>query len=256
MSERSTRLFLSRHGQTVWHAENRYAGVTDIDLTAAGRDQAYRLAAWCLRIRPTAVVSSPVRRAVETALPGARALGLEPEIVPDLREVHFGIAEGRTLSELERLDPGAVDRFRDDPVRHHFAGGEPSATAAQRAERALRRVARRHAGGTVLVVAHNTLIRLALCRLMGLDISRYRALFPRLDNGTLTEVSLPADGAGHAALHSLNVPLSAGAGGAHDDSDGHRAVEPGSSVLRAVSPPHRHTHSDPVSEYPSTGAVS
>jgi probable phosphoglycerate mutase len=182
----------------VWHAENRYAGVSDVDLTSVGHEQAHRLAVWCQQARPAAVVSSPVRRAVETALPSARVLGTEPVLLEDLREVHFGIAEGRTLRELERLDPGAVDRFRDDPVRHHFAGGEPSAQAALRAERALRWVARRYPGATVLVVAHNTLIRLALCRLLGLEISRYR--------------TLSADGEGHAALHSLNVPLPSGHG--------------------------------------------
>ena len=216
MSQRRTRLFLSRHGQTVWHAENRYAGVSDVDLTSVGREQAHRLAVWCQQARPAAVVSSPVRRAVETAVPSARVLGTEPVLLEDLREVHFGIAEGRTLRELERLDPGAVNRFRDDPVQHHFAGGAPSAQAALRAERALRWVARRYPGATVLVVAHNTLIRLALCRLLGLDISRYRTLFPRLDNGTLSELSLSADGEGHAALHSLNVPLPAGHGTSHN----------------------------------------
>lgn len=217
MTQRRTRIFLSRHGQTVWHAENRYAGVSDIDLTPTGREQARRLAAWCRQHRPTAVVSSPVRRAIETATPSARVLGAEPVIVEDLREVNFGIAEGRTLRELEHIDPGAVTRFRTDPVRHYFAGGEPSAQAAVRAERALRWVARHHPGATVLVVAHNTLIRLGLCQLLGLDISRYRTLFPRLDNGTLTEVSLASDGTGHAALHSLNVPLAGGYGTTADD---------------------------------------
>lgn len=209
MSRRRTRLFLSRHGQTVWHAENRYAGISDIDLTPTGHAQAEQLAAWCRRARPTAVVSSPVRRAVQTALPSARALGAEPVLVADLREVDFGIAEGRTLAELETLHPDAVARFREDPVRHHFPDAEPPAQAALRAERALRRVAQDHAGATVLVVAHNTLLRLALCRLLGLEVGRYRDVFPRLDNGTLSQLSMSADGEGPAALHSLNVPLPA-----------------------------------------------
>jgi probable phosphoglycerate mutase len=255
-------MFLSRHGQTVWHAENRYAGVSDIDLTPTGREQARRLAAWCRQHRPTAVVSSPVRRAVETAAPSARVLGVEPVVLDDLREVNFGIAEGRTLRELEHLDPGAVHRFRSDPVRHHFAGGEPSAQAAVRAERALRWVARRYAGATVLVVAHNTLIRLALCQLLGLEISRYRTLFPRLDNGTLTEVSLSSDGEGHAALHSLNVPLAGGHAVTPNvgSADGHgttlnhsgdlRAPESELPGLRAATPVNTHSGSTPHLEVP------
>jgi probable phosphoglycerate mutase len=250
MTPRRTRIFLSRHGQTVWHAENRYAGISDIDLTATGREQARRLASWCRRHRPAAVVSSPVRRAVETSTPSARALGAEPVVLDDLREVNFGIAEGRTLRELEHLDPQAVHRFRSDPVRHHFAGGEPSAHAAVRAERALRWVARRYAGDTVLVVAHNTLIRLALCQLLGLEISRYRTLFPRLDNGTLSELSLASDGEGHAALHSLNVPLPSGYGSTDDDSDGLRPPESDSPAMRTGTPVNTHSGSTPHLDVP------
>lgn len=207
MSAQRTRLLLSRHGQTVWHTENRYAGSSDIDLTVTGHAQAHQLSLWCQRARPAAVLSSPLRRAVQTATPSARVLGIELVLIDDLREVDFGIAEGRTLAELERLDPASVARFRTDPVRHHFADGEPPAGAAGRAERALRGLAADFAGATVLVVAHNTLLRLGLCQLLGLDISSYRAVLPRLDNGTVSEVSLAADGAGPAALHSLNVPL-------------------------------------------------
>jgi len=58
----------------------------------------------------------------------------------------------------------------------------------------------------VLVVAHNTLLRLGLCVLLGLPVARYRQVFPRLDNVAVTEIALPHDGIGPAALLSLNVP--------------------------------------------------
>jgi probable phosphoglycerate mutase len=121
----------------------------------------------------------------------------------DLREVGFGIAEGRTLAEL---DPEVVARFRADPVAHPFPGAEPPAAAAQRCAAALRRVAARHSQDTVLVVAHNTLLRLGLCALLGLPVARYRQVFPRLDNVAVTEIALP-DGDGPVALLSLNVPV-------------------------------------------------
>lgn len=214
----ATTLFLSRHGQTVWHRENRYAGTSDIDLTPRGQTQAQALARWALTERPDVVVCSPVRRALETARPAAELLGATPVVCPPLREVFFGVAEGRTIGELDAADPDMVARFRSDPVKHPFPDAEDPAEAAGRASAALRGLAATYPGQRVLVVAHNTLLRLALCRLLGLDIARYRTVFPRLDNGSLTTVSLPADGGGQLSLLSLNVPLRLLAPGADDAS--------------------------------------
>ncbi|GAA3107429.1 histidine phosphatase family protein [Pseudonocardia yunnanensis] len=196
-------LLLARHGQTVWHAENRYAGGhSDIDLTPAGVLQAERLGSWARKRGVDAVVASPLRRAVETARPSALACETELEIIDDLREVGFGVAEGRTLDEL---DPDVAARFRADPAAHPFPGAEHPAAAAQRAADTLRVLAARRS--TVLVVAHNTLLRLGLCTLIGLPVARYRHVFPRLENGAVTEVAVPADRTAPAALLSLNVPV-------------------------------------------------
>jgi probable phosphoglycerate mutase len=210
-------LLLARHGQTVWHAENRYAGGdSDVDLTPVGIAQAHALAAFARTRRVdgvpiTRVVASPVRRARETAAPAAAALGVPVETVDDLREVRFGVAEGRTLAEVAAEEPdgaGMVERFRADPVAHPFPGAEPPADAAARCARALRAVAARAPGATVLVVAHNTLLRLGLCLLIGVPAARYRHVFPRLDNAAISEIRIPPDPARPAALLSLNVPCS------------------------------------------------
>jgi len=199
-------LVLTRHGQTVWHHENRYAGVSDIELSAVGHEQAASLADWTRRVRPAAVLSSPLERALATARPSAAAIGAAPLVVDDLREVDFGLAEGRTLTELRADDPEMVARFRRNPVANHFPGADHPAAAADRAAAALQLIASGHPGATVLVVAHNTLLRLALCRLLGIDVGAYRQVFPGMDNGTLTELSLAADGS-PGSLLSYNVPL-------------------------------------------------
>lgn len=202
-----TTLLLVRHGETVWHADDRYAGAhSDIDLTPKGRRQAATLAAWAVTQPVDAVVVSPMRRAVETAQPSAAALAVALTIVEDLHEVDFGMAEGLTKGELRRLDAAMVDRFTADPVAHPYPGSESVDHAAERAGRALRALSAEHVGGTVLVVAHNTLLRLGMCVLLGLPVARYRTLFPRLQNAAVTEVSVPVDGSA-ASLLSLNCPL-------------------------------------------------
>ncbi|OCC12603.1 histidine phosphatase family protein [Streptomyces sp. PTY087I2] len=199
----TTRLLLVRHGETEWHAENRYAGVTDISLTPRGAAQATDLGAWAGRSGVDAIACSPLSRARLTASPAAEALGLTVEVQEGLREVDFGWGEGRTIQEMADEDPEAVRRFREDADSGAFPGSEPVARAAARATASLRDLADRHPGGRVLVVAHNTLLRIALCELLGLPLGRYRRIFPRLDNGAVTEIEIRGT---ETALRSLNVP--------------------------------------------------
>ncbi|EGX59311.1 phosphoglycerate mutase [Streptomyces zinciresistens K42] len=204
MSTPAATLLLARHGQTVWHAENRYAGISDVPLTDTGRAQAEALGRW-VRARPVdAVWTSPLSRAVATAAPACRALGLTARREPGLRECDFGVVEGRTLAEFAAEDPAAARAFRDDPAAHPFPGAEDPAAAAGRGAAALRRIAAAHPDGRVLVVAHNTLLRLVLCTLLSIPPGRYRSVFPRLRNAAISELLVRSDGS--AALLSLNVP--------------------------------------------------
>lgn len=197
-----SRLLLARHGETVWHADNRYAGGrSEPGLTDRGVRQAEQLAKTAVAIGVDAVVSSPQQRAVITATPAAEALGVPLHLRPDLREVDFGDLEGHTVGEM---DPDAVRRFREDPEANAFPNAEPLADAGARGAAALRAIDEAHEGDTVLVVAHSTLFRLTFCVLLGLPVKHYRRIFPGLDNAALTEIRLPADPAHPAALISLN----------------------------------------------------
>jgi probable phosphoglycerate mutase len=197
-----TTFFLVRHGQTVWHADNRYAGVSDIALTAAGRRQATRVGVWAAGAGLDAVWCSPLGRARATAAPAVATLRLALRIDGGLREVHFGVAEGRTLAEL---DPAVVAAFHADPVLGSFPGAEDPRAAATRGVATLRRIAARHPGQRVLVVAHNTLMRLTLCSLLEIPLSSYRKVFPQIHNCAPTELRLDGES---TALLAYNIPLS------------------------------------------------
>ena len=199
----STTLLLARHGQTVWHAENRYAGVSDVALTDTGRAQAEALGRWAAAHPVDAIWTSPLSRAIATAEPACRALGLTPQREGDLRECDFGAVEGRTLAEFEAENPEAAEAFRADPVAHPFPGAEDPRAAAERGTCALRRIAAAHPGERVLVVAHNTLLRLVLCSLLHIPVAEYRRVFPKLRNAAVSEIRITGD---DTALLSLNVP--------------------------------------------------
>jgi probable phosphoglycerate mutase len=198
-------LFLVRHGATIWHAENRYAGVSDVALDPRGYAQAERLAAWASEAGLVAVWSSPLTRARETAAPAARVAGLELRIDERLREIDFGKIEGKTMAEAEQLFSEEMRRFKVDPATYPMPGGEDPYKAAHRAVSALRDISASHPHGRVLVVAHNTLIRLTLCWLFSIPLARYRTVFPGVHNGALTEIRLEHES---AALLQYNCPLS------------------------------------------------
>ncbi|HEX6446763.1 MAG TPA: histidine phosphatase family protein [Streptosporangiales bacterium] len=199
-----TELVLVRHGETVWHAENRYAGSSDVSLTDEGVAQAARLGEWARTAGLTALWCSPASRAMRTAEPVSETTGLVPEVDPRLRELDFGKGEGRTVAELAADFPAAVEAFRRDPVTGHLPGGEDPHAAVERAVECVRDIAAAEPAGRVLVVAHSTLLRLVLCRLLGIPLRDYRRVFPSLRNTGLTVVRFED---GRAALLEFNCPL-------------------------------------------------
>ncbi len=199
-----SRLILVRHGETVWHAENRYAGRTDVALTEKGIAQAARLARWAAGAQLNAVWASPLSRAQLTARPAAEAAGLVVQTDARLIEVDFGRGEGLTDAEMKAAFPEERAAFLRDPAANPLPGSEDAATAAERGVAALYAIAEITAGGRALVVAHNTLFRLVLCKLLGIPLGRYRTTFPQLANGTVTEIGITDAG---VSLLSFNAPL-------------------------------------------------
>ena len=109
-----TTLYLARHGESDWNAANRFQGHSDRPLTELGRRQAEALAGKLeSHAALTAIYSSPLARAYETAsIVGAR-LGLQPTPVDDLREVDVGGWSGLSRSEVEARYPDAFRRWLD-----------------------------------------------------------------------------------------------------------------------------------------------
>jgi broad specificity phosphatase PhoE len=199
-----TRLALVRHGETIWQAENRYAGSTDIPLNPHGLEQADQLANWASSAGLAAIWVSPLLRARQTAAPSERVTGMTARIDSRLREIHFGKGEGLTSLELRQSLPEAFAAFQSDPVSHHLPGGEDPKDVAQRALECFAEIATMYPHGRILVVTHNTLIRAALCRLLGIQLSRYRSVFPTIANSALSEIGWRE---GQVSLLKLNLPL-------------------------------------------------
>lgn len=114
-------LYVVRHGQTPWNAEQRLQGQADIDINAVGREQADRNGGRLAELIPDPAafdfVASPMRRTRETMERARRAMGLDPMAYrtdPRLVEVNFGDWQGFTFAELEARLPGASTARQQD----------------------------------------------------------------------------------------------------------------------------------------------
>lgn len=194
-------MVIARHGRTAWHDRNRYTGRSDIPLDDTGVDQARALAEWAREFAPDLLFHSPMLRARQTSAPIAEALDLPVRTDERLRELDFGSAEGLSLTDL---DPEVARSFREDPVAHHFPGGEDPRVGARRVTEWVHEVAEAHRGARVLVVAHNTLIRLLMCHVMGIPLSEYRRRLPGVDPTGLTRLRVEE---GRVGLEAYNVPV-------------------------------------------------
>ena len=99
------RVYLVRHGQVEWNSANAYAGQTDLALNETGRGQAESLAEYFARKDISAIYSSDLSRARETAEIIADRKELPVQQVPALREVNYGQCEGLTEAQIAERYP-------------------------------------------------------------------------------------------------------------------------------------------------------
>ena len=149
-----TRILAIRHGETAWNVDTRIQGQLDVPLNDKGRWQATRVAAALADEGITALYSSDLQRAWQTAQPLAGATGLMPRPERGLRERAFGVFEGLTWAEIERDHPEASERWRKRDATFGPEGGERLAEFYERCVACVTALAQRHAGELLALVAH------------------------------------------------------------------------------------------------------
>lgn len=168
------KILLARHGETQWNAEGRYQGQEDIALSPVGEAQARALGERLRDVRIDRAVASPLsraRRTAESALGEARAGMLTLD--PGLMEIAHGTWEGLLAAEIRERDPERLVAWRDAPHEVLMPEGESLQHVFDRAWPALARAAEGLAEtGTLLVVAHDAVNRVILCRVLGIPFSR------------------------------------------------------------------------------------
>ncbi len=165
---------LLRHGETVYSRTGGYCGDLDPDLTTEGVQMAHAFSAAYRHKTWEAVYVSPMQRALQTASPLCETLGLPMQLRAGLREIGYGVWEGKTNPDVKVAYAEDYERWLAEPAWNAPTGGETAIHVASRAMAVLIEIQEQHQRGNVLLVSHKATIRLILCSLLGIDLGRYR----------------------------------------------------------------------------------
>ncbi len=195
---RPTRLLLLRHGQTELSVQRRYSGRGNPALTELGREQAAR-AAKMLAAKGgiSAVVTSPLSRARETAEAAATALDAPLTVLDGLIETDFGEWEGLTFLEAAERDPELHARWLGD-ASLPAPGGESFDQVRERVDAVRRDLVGLYPGANLVVVSHVTPIKTLLQSALGVGPSLLYRL--HLDLASLSIAEFYPDGGSSVRL--------------------------------------------------------
>ncbi|GFG50918.1 histidine phosphatase family protein [Mycolicibacterium agri] len=179
---RTRRLVMLRHGQTEFNAGNRMQGQLDTELSDLGRDQAVAVAEVLAKRQPLLIVSSDLRRALDTAVALGERSGVPVDVDARLRETHLGEWQGMTHLEVDATAPGARMAWRDDATWAPH-GGESRVDVAHRSMPLMAELVEAQTDWgndeperPVILVAHGGLIAALTAALLKLPVENWPAL--------------------------------------------------------------------------------
>jgi uncharacterized phosphatase len=171
-----TVICIVRHGETDWNAQGRLQGREDIELNDSGRQQAGNIAAYLSKENWDVVVSSPLKRAYETAQIIARLLCVsEIEVEEQITERDYGEASGLWPEDRKSRFPDGIP------------GQEDFELLRQRAMSALERIVNTHLGKRIVVISHGALTNAILYTLSGGEFGSFKT---RLKNGCINQIKV------------------------------------------------------------------
>jgi probable phosphoglycerate mutase len=192
MTDAVTRLIAVRHGETAWNTQSRIQGHTDIPLNETGLWQAERVGQAVAQEAVHAIYSSDLQRARLTAQAIGRSAGLPVQLEEGLRERHFGELEGLTHDEIHARWPDQARRWKQRDPTYGPSGGETLLDFHARCVGHLTRLAQRHLGQTIVVVAHGGVLDCFYRAANGIDLEAPRSW--TIGNATINRLLYSPEG--------------------------------------------------------------
>lgn len=191
----TTHVVIIRHGQSQGNAEGRFGGHTDTPLSPRGRKQAQATAKALATETFSAIYSSDLPRAIETASPLAKLTGVSLETTEALRERSVGVMEGLTFEEAAEQHPEQYQALLRRDFEHVLLGGESYRQTLDRASRLLDEAIEQHKGERIVLFAHTGTICILILHLMGaLDAPDLKPVWIATANCGIARFELRDDG--------------------------------------------------------------
>ena len=170
------RIVLWRHGRTSWNADRRFQGQTDISLDDVGREQAANAARLLTGLKPTAIISSDLERAADTAAELSTLTGIPVRIDERLRETYAGDWEGMVWGDIESRYANDIARWVSDPHLRPGGGETRVEVAARMTADISEALAELGPDGTLVVTTHGGAARAGLGALLELPPEHWSIL--------------------------------------------------------------------------------
>lgn len=180
------KIYLVRHGESAWNVKQLYTGQTDVPLSELGEKQAERAAERLRGVELQAVYASPLKRAQDTARPIAGAHKLSLLLDERLAEIHHGAWEGNPAEVIREQYADEYHAWRTQPQRAQMPDGESLQDVARRVERFMQDLLAERAGGNMLIVSHDAVLRLIVLQALGLGTEFFWRW--RFDNASVSIV--------------------------------------------------------------------
>ena len=166
----ATRLYLVRHGRVAEGHTDRYHGHDDIGLSPEGEQQLNKLAQYLEPAPLAAVYATNLRRTQDGASRLCQGRGLEPQVIPEFREIHFGVWEGLTFAEISERYPEELNSRFKDLANFRIPEGESLSDVRDRVVPRLKKLVAEHPGQSLALVAHAGVNRVILCEALSLPL--------------------------------------------------------------------------------------
>jgi broad specificity phosphatase PhoE len=184
------KLILIRHGETLSNKEKRVQGISSVELSAIGIEQAHLLALSLKDYPIEAIYTSPLKRAIQTAEIINELHQKELHTDQDLMEMDYGDFEGVSFKKIMDVEKDFIDQWMTDPSSVKMPNGESLTQLQERAWRALKKIINKKENA--LVVSHNFTIATVICRIKNISLNEFVSAC--VGNASKTIVSIEKDG--------------------------------------------------------------
>lgn len=197
-----TKLYLVRHGETEWNANNKVQGTMDTALNDVGIRQAELVAKKLVKENIDLIYTSSLKRAKTTAMKIGEAANLEVNELHNFREICLGPWQGLTLDEIREKYEDHYRIYRETPSEFNMPGAETFFQVTERFCNAINNIITEHKDRKIVIVSHGAAIKAAIISILGIDIKYYNMF--RIDNASISTLCFSDKYHAGVMVHNMN----------------------------------------------------